>query len=200
MSDAEVDANCLSCFCSSGQGRRYLQDHRDVIAARWMPGHGHGCGRHVYTAAEAKPEPAKLGQRQTLGGRIESEGAPSIFRTVPCASFFLEDRIGASLGKEIHECRLQMPKGLLEWHTGDVIQKRQVRVLLQDRQLRTGPQVGQSFATLERGGPCGQHAVIDQAATAERLVQLFGLRLGGIRPEGPTSFHEFTTNILRTQR
>ena len=196
--EAKIDADRLAGLDASDGGLD-LDDHRDVVATGWMTRDRHraGIGRHRPT--ETQFQHPELGERQPLRDAIETKRAPGIFGAVPHSALLLERGVGAAFGEEIGEGGLQVTKGLLKWNAGHLIEEGQFRIALESGQSCAGTHKRQSFTTLEGDGARGQHAVVDQAATAKRLSQVFGLRGSGIRSECPTAFHGSITNHLASE-
>lgn len=161
-----------------------------------MPGHRDGARIDLHATADPEIEHAELGQRQSLRRAVESAGASRIGRAVSRPTFFLECRIGTACGEEIHEGGLEMTQRLLQRDRRHVIQKCQLWVSLQQRQFFIASRIGEPLATLEGGRSGSQHAVIDQATTAEGPGQMLGLRVGGIRPEIPATCHVYHLRVL----
>ena len=191
---AEVDADRLT-GADAFHGSDF-DDHRDVVATRRMPrdGDGAGVGRHRPT--ETQRQHPELGKGQALGLTVKLEGAAGVFSAVSRPALFLEGGIGAALSEEIHEGGLQVTKGLLHGDTRHVVQEGHVRVTFQRGQLGAGADKRQPLPALEGHGPRRQHPVVDQAATAKGLRQVFSLRGSGIGSEGPTTCHGLIINHL----
>lgn len=166
-----------------------FNDHRYIVAPGRVPRDGDGARINLHASTDTQRQDSELGQCQPLRGEVKPEGTFGVFSTISHTPFLLERGVGAPLREEIHEGGLQMAEGLLQWNAGHIIQKCHLWIAFQGRQFLVTTRIGQSFATLEGQRSRGQHAVVDQTATAKRLRQVAGLFRGGVGAKCPTAFH-----------
>lgn len=191
---AEIDADGFAGLGSCD--RLHLDDHRDVVAARRMERDRHRARIGGHGATDCQCQDAQLGQRQPLCRQVKPEGAPSVLGAVTHSALLFERRVGAALGEEIGERGLQMPKGLLKRDTRDFVEECQLGIFLERGQLGASAHKRQPFTMLERQRSSGQHAVMDQSATAKGLRQVFRLLRRGVGSKVPSSFHSLIINNL----
>jgi hypothetical protein len=100
--------------------------------------------------------------------------------------------------KEILERRLLVSQALLQWDTGNIIQKQGFRQLFDGCQSGISASVANLFLSLVIGiSAVTQDAVVNVAHTSERLSQQLFLLLVRVEPEfvGAFSFHASHFNI-----
>ena len=192
--DAEVDPNRVASL--DPFHNRDFHDHRHVVPARRVTGHGDRTGIGWHGAAQAHSQDAQFGERQPLRGRVEPKGIPLIGGTVPHTTFLLKGGVRATFGEEIDERGMEMAQRLLKRDCRHIIKKGHLRFTLQCRQFLVTPCIGQPLAALEGQCSGGQHAVVDQAATAERASQMLFLFGGRVCAKVPATFHGLQVSTL----
>jgi len=120
-----------------------------------------------------------LSQREGLS--IPLEGVGSIGGRL-LMLLFLERRVFGSSLKEIDECAIQMPQGLLDGDRRDTCKPR--GVFLESRQQSRKIVIVEALSMLFIGGLTGRESpIVDKADTSERLSQHAFLFIGRIEPE-----------------
>ena len=200
---SEVLQSHIHAHALAGRGqRRWIGDVRvegHEPALGRIAGHGHRRGiqqGHINTRPGPYEAERRSRLRQPQRPVLHAECGPGVGRGLAAVPR-LKPRVTGAPGEKRSEGRVLVSEGLLERDRGDIVQKREVGVLLQFRQRPVGLGIADALALgLVAGVPFGQGAVPHNADAAKRARQHLLLRVVGVCPAPVCRPHSYMMTTI----